>query len=173
MMKQKPRAQADRIDDATWNQHRETIHRLFILENRKLEGPEGVMEVMSRVHSFHWSSSSKAQYEARLRSWNLRKKITEREWAVVLLHVHTRARHGKKTLVIFNGALLDEERVTREINRRLSRYHGRPNILQDLPRIPLGFRLESPPSSPVPYADNAISGHNPTDCVDPDLLLAI
>lgn len=39
--------------------------------------------------------------------------------------------------------------------------------------MPLGFRLESPPSSPVPHADNAISGHNPTGCVDQYLKPAI
>lgn len=163
MTKQTSRVLADRIANATWEQHRETINRLFILQNRKLEGPEGVIQVMSKVHGFR---ATKPQYEARLRSWNIRKKITDREWIVILLHVHARAQHGKKTLVIFNGALLNEERVAREINRRLSRYNSHLNNLQDLPKVPLGFRLQSPSSAAVPYADNPISGHNPTGCVD-------
>ncbi|EUC38348.1 hypothetical protein COCCADRAFT_43453, partial [Bipolaris zeicola 26-R-13] len=156
-MKQTRRVLADRIDNATWDQHRETIHRLFILQKRKLEGPEGVMHVMSKVHGF---SATEAQYEKRFKLWNIRKKITDREWSVVLSHVHVRAQHGEKTDVIFNGALLDEERVAREINRRLSRYNGHPSNLQDLPRVPLGFKLQSPPSAAVPCADNAIS-----DCI--------
>ncbi|XP_014561339.1 hypothetical protein COCVIDRAFT_56497, partial [Bipolaris victoriae FI3] len=161
-MKQTRRVLADRIDNATWDQHRETIHRLFILQNRKLEGPEGVMHVMSKVHGF---SATEAQYENHFKLWNIRKKVTDREWSVVLSHVHVRAQHGEKTDVIFNGALLDEERVAREINRRVSKYNRHLNNLQNLPKLPLGFRLESPPSSPVPHADNAISGHNPTGCV--------
>lgn len=52
MTKQTSRVLADRIANATWEQHRETINRLFILQNRKLEGPGGVIQVMSKVHGF-------------------------------------------------------------------------------------------------------------------------
>ncbi|EMD92817.1 hypothetical protein COCC4DRAFT_139707 [Bipolaris maydis ATCC 48331] len=171
MMKQTPRVLADKIDNATWDQHRETIHRLFILQNRKLEGPEGVMQVMSKVHGF---SATKPQYEARFRSWNIRKKITEREWVSIVLHVHARAQQGRKTQVMFNGTVLDEDRVAREINRRLSRYNGHLNNLQELPKVPPGFKLQSPSSAAVPYADNAISDHNPTSCLkDLDIHTAV
>lgn len=43
---------APRIDKATWEQHRETITRLYINEGRKLKGNEGVMHIMSRDHGF-------------------------------------------------------------------------------------------------------------------------
>lgn len=35
-----------------WLRHKETIRMLYLSEDKKLEGPGGVIETMANVHSF-------------------------------------------------------------------------------------------------------------------------
>lgn len=65
------------------------------------------------------SSFSEAQYEARFRLWNIRKKIRNREWNVILPQLEKRAQDGKQTQIVLNNVELNEERIAREISRRL------------------------------------------------------
>jgi len=46
-----PRAR--KIPDKTWDDNRAEIERLYVQEKRSLEGGEGVMSTMARLHSFY------------------------------------------------------------------------------------------------------------------------
>ncbi|KAF2792453.1 hypothetical protein K505DRAFT_246622 [Melanomma pulvis-pyrius CBS 109.77] len=116
-MEHAPRVTAPRIAHSLWEHHRSTIERLFMVEERTLEGKDGVIDTMKRDHDF-WAS--KSQYESRLKKWGMRKKITEKEWRAILLRVQRRANEGRQTEIVFNGMVLSEQRITRELARRSS-----------------------------------------------------
>ncbi|KAH7096050.1 hypothetical protein FB567DRAFT_624222 [Paraphoma chrysanthemicola] len=138
---------APRISDALWEYYREAIVDLFICRNVKLSGPGGVIDLMGERYGFRASSS---QYEARFKQWGLRKKITEPEWRAILPRIEMRAEQGRRTEVMFNGVVLDEERIQRELARRSSS-KLRERFLQgaDEPQIPPGFAIQSPPPDDV------------------------
>jgi hypothetical protein len=46
------RVLAPRINEETWEHHRNTIHRLFVDEERKLDGLGGVMDIMRGKYGF-------------------------------------------------------------------------------------------------------------------------
>ena len=52
-MKRALKSMAPRIESSAWEQHREKIKRLYITEDRKLQGKDGVIEIMIRDDSFH------------------------------------------------------------------------------------------------------------------------
>jgi hypothetical protein len=125
-----PRAlkKATKIDEATWELHRSTITRLYV--EKKLEGEDGLIDTMTKKHGFtaryvaqqcslcrSLTLSSKSQYEARFREWNLRKNLKRKDWQSVIEQVHKRARIGKESEVRLNGAVLSNERVAREALR--------------------------------------------------------
>ena len=43
---------AGKIPEDIWERHRGEIQRLYIKEKRKLEGEEGVVDTMARLHDF-------------------------------------------------------------------------------------------------------------------------
>jgi hypothetical protein len=125
-----PRAlkKATKIDEATWELHRSTITRLYV--EKKLEDEDGLIDTMTKKHGFtaryvaqqcslcrSLTLSSKSQYEARFREWNLRKNLKRKDWQSVIEQVHKRARIGKESEVWLNGAVLSNERVAREALR--------------------------------------------------------
>ncbi|KAF9767898.1 hypothetical protein IL306_014867 [Fusarium sp. DS 682] len=55
-----------------WDRFKDEIKTLYLTKNLPLEGPGGVIEVMSRRFGF---DASKAQYEYRLKNWGFRKYV--------------------------------------------------------------------------------------------------
>jgi hypothetical protein len=73
---------------------------------------------------------SKSQYEKKTALWNMRKKITDREWNAILPRVQQRADRGRQTHLVFNGVRVDEKRIGRELDRRRSNSSMRDSFLQ-------------------------------------------
>lgn len=138
------RSLARRIPDDVWNFHKITIWELYIVEDRKLDGYDGVMDVMTRRYGFSptyvftWTQRtqsslpehSKSQYENKIAFWNMRKKITDREWNAILPRVQQRADRGRQTHLVFNGVRVDQKRIERELDRRRSDSSMRDSFLQ-------------------------------------------
>ncbi|RYN25203.1 hypothetical protein AA0112_g8594 [Alternaria arborescens] len=118
---------ARRIPDDVWNFHKATIRELYIVEGRKLDGYDGVMDIMTKRYDF---SPTKSQYEKKTALWNMRKKITDREWNAILPRVQERADRGRQTHLVFNGVRVDEKRIGRELDRRRSNSSMRDSFLQ-------------------------------------------
>ncbi|CAN9183443.1 unnamed protein product [Alternaria alternata] len=118
---------ARRIPDDVWESYKVPIGDLYIGEDRKLDGHEGVMDVMTRRYGF---SPTKSQYENKIASWNMRKKITDREWNAILPRVQQRADRGRQTHLVFNGVRVDQKRIERELDRRRSNRSMRDSFLQ-------------------------------------------
>jgi hypothetical protein len=41
-----------RISPDEWKRHKSTVQRLYLEERRKLEGPDGVIDVMQKAYNF-------------------------------------------------------------------------------------------------------------------------
>ena len=60
---------------------------------------------------------SKSQYETQFKKWGLRKNHTSAVWKTIAQILQSRRSLGKKTSVFFDGHLIPEVRVQREISR--------------------------------------------------------
>ncbi|KAH5325877.1 hypothetical protein HBI12_080270 [Parastagonospora nodorum] len=61
---------SQRIPEKRWRVHKDTIHRLYVTENRPLTAAGGVKDIMTTRHNF---SATKAQYETKLKRWGFHK----------------------------------------------------------------------------------------------------
>ncbi|KAI4690157.1 uncharacterized protein J4E84_004339 [Alternaria hordeiaustralica] len=120
---------SERFSDEVWTSHKLAIGELYIGEDRKLCGHEGVMDIMTRRYGF---SPSESQYERKFASWGMRKKITGKEWNAILPRVQEREERGRQTLVAFNGVFLDKKRIERELDRRRSNSNMRQGFVQGM-----------------------------------------
>ena len=48
-----PSKRAIKIPENIWNKHRDTIEVLYLGERRPLEGKNGVLDIMDRLHGFN------------------------------------------------------------------------------------------------------------------------
>ncbi|KAH8641828.1 hypothetical protein IG631_04769 [Alternaria alternata] len=154
------RSLARRIPDDVWNFHKATIRELYIVEDRKLDGYDGVMDIMTKRYDFSPTLAvhSKSQYEKKIALWNMRKKITDRERNAILPRVQQRADRGRQTHLVFNGVRVDEKRIGRELDRRRSNSSMRDSFLQATePTTPPGFAIQSPPSATDVNEDDLMS----------------
>ncbi|KAI4949363.1 hypothetical protein J4E91_005102 [Alternaria rosae] len=151
------RVLAGRIPDEVWDSHKLAIGELYIGEDRKLCGSEGVMDIMMRRYGF---SPTKSQYESKIASWGMRKKITDKEWNAILPRVQEREERGRQTHVTFNGILVDGKRIGRELDRRRSNSSMRQSSLKD-PGMPPGFEIGSPPPTTDASTDTVMMDITP------------
>ncbi|KAF2678237.1 ankyrin [Lentithecium fluviatile CBS 122367] len=136
-----PRAR--KIDEATWERHRSTIERLYVTEDKQLEGKDGVIVIMTKGHAF---TASKSQYETRFKVWKIRKNVKRNEWPPILKKVRKRKRLGKDSEVTLNGTVISKERIEREISR-YGLTEGRQGEVQGFsPNIPGDVAIHTPPS---------------------------
>ncbi|KAH4001686.1 hypothetical protein HBI13_060490 [Parastagonospora nodorum] len=61
---------SQRISEKRWRVYKDTIHRLYVTENRPLTAAGGVKDIMTTRHNF---SATKAQYETKLKRWGFHK----------------------------------------------------------------------------------------------------
>ncbi|KAH3978370.1 hypothetical protein HBI56_065860 [Parastagonospora nodorum] len=69
-MERIPKKHSPRIVEGEWKAHRNTIFRLYVVENRPLTSPGGVKDIMTIRYNF---TATKAQYETRLKKWGFHK----------------------------------------------------------------------------------------------------
>jgi hypothetical protein len=121
--------------DEDWERWKNAIHTLYILEDRKLGGPDGVKETMENRHNFkaryvvndedrlvvpaadHEDNGSESQYHRRLDRWGFNKKLTAQNWRIVDSKFRKRKADGKKSEMFYQGLLVPAAKVRREISR--------------------------------------------------------
>ncbi|KAL8686547.1 MAG: hypothetical protein Q9224_005415 [Gallowayella concinna] len=95
-----------------WEDHRETIKRLYVTEDRAL--PEVVKE-MKRLHNF---VATERMYKRRISDWNLDKNVKDEEMRAIITREVTRSRQGKKSTFYVRGRLVDQKKIERFAQRK-------------------------------------------------------
>ncbi|KAF2109741.1 ankyrin repeat-containing domain protein [Lophiotrema nucula] len=103
-----------KASEADWDGHKETIKRLYCIEDRDLKGPYGVQEEMKRLHQF---DADTYQYEKHFKRWKFRKNLKKEEWIPVKKKVLARKREGKESDIYLEGVLMPAKKVKRGIGR--------------------------------------------------------
>jgi hypothetical protein len=127
---------ANRIDESLWVRHRPTIERLYVKEQKKLEGENGVIAYMKKNRNFTaryvrclrldqdmLTYRSKSQYENHFKKWGLRKNLTSLEWRQTIRYIKQNSLLGEQVQVLFRNVAMSPERVFREIARYGSTYN--------------------------------------------------
>jgi len=115
------------IRDEEWESHRDRIRQLYLVENLSLANLVSAMESLGFRPSFvlqppinalaFLTHSSKAQLEYKLKKWDFRKHLRQEDWRSIDYKITKRKREGKESHVIFSGAIMNPEKVKKEINR--------------------------------------------------------
>lgn len=99
-----------RPSDNQWNDHKNTIQRLYISENLSLDA---TMKFMGEHHTF-WAS--KRMYKEQLAEWGFRKNLKKDEVKGIIKR--TRQREGRKTEVRIQGQLIPLHRIEKAYERQ-------------------------------------------------------
>ncbi|KAI0885845.1 uncharacterized protein GGS22DRAFT_188133 [Annulohypoxylon maeteangense] len=123
------------LDPARWEEHRETISKLY--ENN---GLKKVMSIMLEEYGFE---ASRAQFERQVRKWKLGKTHTKEEWNAISAIVTSRE-IGEGSRVLFKGKSIPQLKAQRAVRR-----HGFVSVIERLtrveaPPIPPGFIIRAP-----------------------------
>ena len=117
-----------RLAPLDWTRHESSIRQLYVEDGM---GLSAVRNKMAKEYGFHARHErpfppetfkandlgSKSQYETQLKKWGLRKNHTSAVWKTITQILQSRRLLGKKTSVFFDGHLIPEVRVQREISR--------------------------------------------------------
>ncbi|KAF2679512.1 ankyrin [Lentithecium fluviatile CBS 122367] len=135
------RQRRTRISEEEWDKHKDTIRDLFLTQNKKLEGEDGLITIMEKNHTF---SASRAQYETRLKRWDFRKYANKDQWNAIFHTLDVRESQGKETEVVLRGEVLRQERIEKERKR-----YGATGLPKTLPHaikpLPECIRIRTPP----------------------------
>ncbi|KAH0844337.1 hypothetical protein AYO21_00809 [Fonsecaea monophora] len=101
----------DDVADSVWESHRDTIRTFYLVDDHSLE------ELMREMASKYDFRASKAQFEAHLKKWDLRKNLTKDEWKVVTHKIQKRKRDNKDSEVCSDGFPMNAKKVKRAITR--------------------------------------------------------
>ncbi|RFU25811.1 hypothetical protein B7463_g10515, partial [Scytalidium lignicola] len=99
-----------RIPDSDWQRHRDSIEKLYSIENETLAE---VMEVMESK-GFH---ATKAQYVRKLRQLGIEKNSTNESWKYIAQKLNKRKRDGKDSEIYINGKLIPRKKINKEVSR--------------------------------------------------------
>ncbi|KAL1883318.1 hypothetical protein Daus18300_000376 [Diaporthe australafricana] len=151
--------------ESHWLQHKEVLHRLYIVENKTLNQ---VKQSMENAYSF--PELRPYDYEVALRELlKLRKNLRKTDWYAIGAHISDRKIQGKESEVSWNNLTLSGRKVRKEVlrNRKLS--HVCPRMTK-VPELPTGLTIRTPPGSPPPEtAVVAPSATYPSDSGSMDL----
>ncbi|KAK5996208.1 putative ankyrin repeat protein [Cladobotryum mycophilum] len=124
-----------------WEKHKSEIRQLFIAEDKPLSE---VIECMKTRYQF---SSSKSQYEKKLKEWGIRKRrMGKVEWTFLSQRIGKRKRdQGKDSEVYIDGDLYPPAKVRKETARQgfittIEKYNA-PS-----PKTPQGIVVCTPPA---------------------------
>jgi hypothetical protein len=119
------------VTETDWEKYRETIRILYLTENRRLEGPDGVMDAMKTQHNFEQSYVRrpdfhvttllrllrKGQYERHFRLWSFKKNSTQATWKAIAKEVRKRQLDGKDSEIYLDGALVPPKKRKKQLQR--------------------------------------------------------
>ncbi|KAI1527413.1 Ankyrin repeat-containing protein [Pyrenophora tritici-repentis] len=116
-----PRVNHSRISQTQWDTHKATIRRLYLMENKNLEGQGGVIKLM-RQDGLH---ASKPQYETQFRRWGFRKKLTGEAWHTIGHIIERRNNEGQLSCVYAYGTRLSSEKASLDQSSVYRHRYGR------------------------------------------------
>ncbi|WKT53639.1 Clr5 domain [Fusarium oxysporum f. sp. vasinfectum] len=130
-----------------WDRWKDVIHALYILEDRPLKGPRGVIKCMEEQHDFR---ATKSQYEYRFKKWGFWKNLTHGNWQIISWKINKRKKDGKNSDVYCGEELISVKRLRKEISRHdmttLEKLHW---TQAPSPPMPPGFQIQTPPGQAV------------------------
>ncbi|GAW12359.1 hypothetical protein ANO14919_017250 [Xylariales sp. No.14919] len=96
-----------------WECHRNTIHRLYIDEDRPVEGAEGVAAIMKGTYRF---DANVRQYKSHLKKWNISKSVSSTVKDQAIQTLGKRIRDGTAVGGIrYKGVEIDKQKLRRYI----------------------------------------------------------
>ncbi|RYP74964.1 hypothetical protein DL770_007517 [Monosporascus sp. CRB-9-2] len=93
-----------------WGLHKNTIHRLYIVEDRPLK------EVMATLRGQGFRQT-KTNYEQQLKTWGFSKNLPSSEWKAIGHKVEKRKRENKDSDVVASGIRYPPAKVRKETSR--------------------------------------------------------
>ncbi|KAF2704054.1 ankyrin [Pleomassaria siparia CBS 279.74] len=103
-----------RLPGEEWEDHKAEIRRLYLEEDRKLEGDDGVMDIMLRKHKF---GPTKSQFETKFKKWGFIKHAKKTEWQILGQVLAERKLQGKVTDVYLRGERMKPTKVRKQTRR--------------------------------------------------------
>ncbi|KAB2107954.1 hypothetical protein AG0111_0g4193 [Alternaria gaisen] len=158
-----PKIRNPRLSQAHWADHKDTIKRLYLKENKNLGGENGVIQLMKQ----QGLSASKPQYESQFKRWGFKKKLTREAWHTIGHLIERRKHSGLTSHVYVYGVRLQPEKVKKEIGRyKLCGAEGHNCAKKELPD---GIQIlqefaQSEETTPIPESEIFCS--NALDVVD-------
>ncbi|ETS88148.1 hypothetical protein PFICI_01976 [Pestalotiopsis fici W106-1] len=131
-------------DKAAWDQSREEIYRLYILDDLSLKGVKHALETKHGFPEFRLRD-----YEIVLRDYfKFRKNLRSQDWQAVAIHREQRLQRGEQSDVYLYGCLLEKARVDRAVRRSRHKWKLPYRVRSDpVPPLPDGVTIQTP--SPV------------------------
>lgn len=119
------------MDEDLWIVHRDTLRKLYIVENKTLKEVKSTMESLNGFPKVPWALifqdlflrwceiSSESTYESKLRDHlGLRKNLKCSDWQAIGHHLEKRRREGKEdSEVVYNGVPMPRKKVRKEVSR--------------------------------------------------------
>ncbi|KAI0544322.1 ankyrin repeat-containing domain protein [Xylaria curta] len=127
---------SSRLSEEQWLHHQALIRRLYIVEDKPLR------HIVDQLRDLSFLVTT-SQLEYKLKTWNLKKNISKKNWIEIDHCISKRKREGKDSEVILCGKRLKLETVEKETNR----YRDRSIFAQ--------LNLQ-PTSSPVIITNNHV-----------------
>ncbi|KAL8751311.1 MAG: hypothetical protein Q9184_006113 [Pyrenodesmia sp. 2 TL-2023] len=146
-----------------WEDYRETIQRLYILEDRSLpEVIDGVAQIFGFV-------ATERQYKRRISEWGLDKNVKDDEVRAIVSEQASRLRQGKASVFYVRNRRVDPKKIKRFVRRKqINRHMCTEDILG---RLPPGIRCTTPPSN-LPTIDTPLPHHARCDSYTSDVFPA-
>ncbi|KAF2726864.1 hypothetical protein EJ04DRAFT_570892 [Polyplosphaeria fusca] len=103
-----------KLTEDDWSLHKAVIQALYLTEDRKLQGPGGVIEQMFVEYKF---KATKAQYEKHFKKWGFRKNKRRDDWEATAAKVAKRKRDGKESELWIGDERVPVKKLRKEISR--------------------------------------------------------
>ncbi|XXG96045.1 hypothetical protein Hte_002322 [Hypoxylon texense] len=101
-----PKLRTIKVPESEWARHKDTILELFLFNERTLKEIAEYMEI-----NYHFIATI-SQYEAQLRVWRARKRLTTKEWEPIFKRLDS-LRPGTRSRVMLSGRPVPEQQVRR------------------------------------------------------------
>ncbi|OAL48266.1 ankyrin [Pyrenochaeta sp. DS3sAY3a] len=139
------RTRRSKVAPAHWEEHKDTIKRIYLTEKRPLEGTNGLIESMRQ----HGLDATKPQYEAQFTRWGFRKKLNREGWHAIGHRIKALEASGLKSEVYIYGSKITQEKVRKETGRY--RLCTSSELICEGPALPEGVTIKVQPEE----ADNS------------------
>lgn len=95
-----------------WENYRETIQRLYVVEDKSLP------EVIDEVKQMFGFIATERQYKRRISQWRLDKNIKDDEMRAIVSEQASRLRQGKASVFYVRDRRVDPQKIKRFVRRK-------------------------------------------------------